>query len=62
MRRKFCDATVSAHETFDYILGAHPLVVLTAPVIYSLIFPLLLLDMFVTVYQAICFPGYGIAK
>jgi len=45
-----------------YILNAHPLVVLTAPVIYSLIFPLLLLDLFVTVYQAVCFPVYGIAK
>ncbi len=46
----------------QYILRAHPLVVLTAPVIYSLIFPLLLLDLFVTVYQAVCFPVYGIAK
>jgi hypothetical protein len=45
-----------------YILRAHPLVVLTAPVIYSLILPLLLLDLFVTVYQAVCFPAYGIAK
>jgi hypothetical protein len=45
-----------------YILRAHPLIVLTAPVIYSLIFPLLLLDLFVTVYQAVCFPVYGIAK
>jgi hypothetical protein len=45
-----------------YVLRAHPLVVLTAPVIYSLIVPLLLLDLFVTVYQAVCFPVYGIAK
>jgi len=45
-----------------YILNADPLVVLTAPVIYSLIFPLLLLDLFVTVYHAVCFPVYGIAK
>jgi hypothetical protein len=45
-----------------YILNAHPLVVLTAPVIYSLIVPLLLLDLFVTIYQAVCFPAYGIAK
>lgn len=45
-----------------YILNAHPLIVLTAPVIYSLIFPLMLLDLFVTIYQAICFPVYGIAK
>jgi hypothetical protein len=45
-----------------YILNAHPLIVLTAPVIYSLIVPLILLDLFVTAYQAICFPAYGIAK
>lgn len=45
-----------------YILNAHPLVILTAPVIYSLIVPLLLLDLFVFAYQAICFPVYGIAK
>jgi hypothetical protein len=38
------------------------MVVLTAPVIYSLIVPLLLLDLVVMVYQAICFPVYGIGK
>jgi hypothetical protein len=46
----------------QYILNARPLVALTAPVIYSLIFPLILLDLFVTAYQAICFPAYGIEK
>jgi hypothetical protein len=45
-----------------YMVNAHPLVVLTAPVIYSLIVPLVLLDLFVTIYQAICFPVYGIPK
>lgn len=45
-----------------YVLGARPLVVLTAPVIYSVIVPLVLLDIFVTLYQAVCFPVYGIAK
>jgi hypothetical protein len=45
-----------------YILDAHPLVVLTAPAIYSLIVPLLLLDLFVTIYHAVCFPAYGIVK
>jgi hypothetical protein len=45
-----------------YLLEAHPLVVLTAPAIYSLIVPLLLLDLFLTVYHAVCFPVYGIAK
>ena len=36
-----------------YILNARPLVVLTAPVIYALIVPFVLLDIFVTIYQAI---------
>jgi len=45
-----------------YVLNARPLVVLTAPVIYSLIAPLLLLDLFVTFYQIVCFPVYGIPK
>ena len=44
----------------DYILGARPLLILTAPVIYSLIIPFVLLDLFVSAYQFICFPIYGI--
>jgi hypothetical protein len=38
------------------------LVVLTAPFIYVLIVPLVLLDLFVSLYQAVCFPVYGISK
>lgn len=45
-----------------FLRRTRPLVVLTAPVIYSLIIPFVLIDLFVTVYQAICFPVYGIAK
>ena len=45
-----------------YVLKAHPLVIVTAPVIYALIVPLVLLDLFVTIYQAVCFPVYGIPK
>ena len=45
-----------------YVLGARPLMILTAPVIYSLIIPLVLLDLFVTIYQWVCFPVYGIPK
>ncbi len=45
-----------------YVLNARPMVALTAPVIYSLIIPLLLLDLTVSLYQAICFPAYGIEK
>lgn len=49
-------------KLLPYILGANPLVVLTAPVIYAGVVPFLVLDLFVTVYQAVCFPVYGIAK
>ncbi len=45
-----------------YVLGARFLVVLTAPAIYAVIIPLILLDLFVTFYQAVCFPVYGIPK
>jgi hypothetical protein len=36
--------------------------IVTAPVIYSLIAPFLLLDLFVSIYQTVCFPAYGIPK
>ncbi len=45
-----------------YLLNANPLAVITAPFIYAVIVPLLLLDLFVSVYQAVCFPAYGISK
>jgi hypothetical protein len=32
----------------------------TAPLIYSLVVPIALLDLWITVYQAICFRAYGI--
>src|SRR6185436_3133187 len=34
---------------------------LTAPVIYSLVVPIALLDLWISLYQAICFRAYGIA-
>lgn len=49
-------------ELLSYVAGARPLVVLTAPIIYSLIVPFALLDLFVTIYQTICFPVYRIEK
>ena len=47
-----------------YILGVQPLVILTAPVIYRLLIPIALLDLWVTVYQPICFrwPGFPTAS
>lgn len=46
----------------SYIWNANLLVIITAPVIYAMIVPLVLLDLFVSVYQTICFPVYGIQK
>lgn len=45
-----------------YVIHARPLVALTAPLIYAMVVPFLLLDLGVTVYQLLCFPIYGIAK
>ena len=47
---------------FRFLLRTRLLVVLTAPVIYMGWIPFLLMDLFVTVYQAICFPVYRIPK
>jgi hypothetical protein len=45
-----------------YVLHSRILAVLTAPFIYAVIIPFVLLDLFVSVYQAVCFPVYGIPK
>ena len=50
------------HWLPSYLLAGEFLAYLTAPVIYSGIFPFWLLDLFLIVYQAICFPVYGIPK
>jgi hypothetical protein len=47
---------------FRFLLRSRLLVALTAPVIYAGWIPFLLLDLFVTLYQAICFPIYRIPK
>lgn len=49
-------------KLLGYIVGAPVLIILSTPVIYSLIIPGLILDIFTTVYQMICFPIYGISK
>jgi hypothetical protein len=45
-----------------YLLDSHLLNVLTAPVIYSMIVPLVILDLAFTVYQHICFRAYGVPR
>ncbi len=47
---------------FRFLGQARPLVALTAPLIYAGWIPFLLLDLFVSVYQAVCFPIYRIPR
>ena len=66
-RARFEQEVLRAHKTLRvnlarYIFSADLMHVATAPVIYSMIIPLVLLDIFVSVYQAVCFPVYGIEK
>lgn len=46
----------------DFLRQTRLLTVLSAPFIYALIIPLVFLDLFVSIYQAVCFPVYGIPK
>jgi hypothetical protein len=45
-----------------YLRGVRPVFLLAVPVTYAVIVPLLLLDLFASIYQAVCFPIYGIPK
>ena len=47
---------------FEYVTGASLASWLVAPVIYFGFVPMLLLDLFLFIYQAICFPVYRITK
>jgi len=46
----------------SFLGRTRPLVALTAPLIYAGWIPFLLMDLFVTLYQAVCFPVYRIPK
>jgi hypothetical protein len=45
-----------------FIRQSSPVNLLTAPLLYSMIVPIALLDLWVSVYQAICFRTYGIER
>jgi hypothetical protein len=45
-----------------YLAEANPKIAMSSPVIYSLIIPILIADLWVMAYQAICFPIYKIPK
>lgn len=47
---------------FAFFRSSNVRTILVSPVIYSLIVPLALLDLWVTLYQHICFRAYGIPR
>jgi hypothetical protein len=66
-RARFEEETVRRLEErrvhlLKYVLGAPVLYVLSAPVIYSLILPFVVVDLWVSIYQAVCFRVYGIPQ
>ena len=63
----FEQEVLDAHRAFrthltHYVWNARFLSILTAPIIYSVVIPLVFLDLSMSIYQAICFPAYGIPK
>lgn len=46
----------------SYIVHSRFFAILTAPFIYACFIPFVFLDLFVSVYQAVCFPVYGVPK
>jgi len=66
-RIEFESSVKAAHRKlkrnfFKWLVTNRPQNLITGPIIYSMIFPLMLLDLCVSFYQWSCFPIYGIAK
>ena len=64
---KFEEEVLSEHRKLkrwlpSYILHSRFLVLVTAPVIYLGFIPFCLLDLFLVLYEGICFPIYGIPR
>ena len=64
---KFERTVAQAHRRlkvgiFRWLRASNPRNVISAPVIYAMIIPFVLLDLTISVYQLICFPLYRIAK
>jgi hypothetical protein len=47
---------------FRWLVLSRPQNLITGPIIYSMIVPMVMLDLCVSFYQATCFPIYGITK
>ena len=64
---KFEEKVLAEHRKLKsslgrYLLDSSFLAILTSPIIYIGIIPFALVDLFLVVYQAICFPVYAIPK
>lgn len=49
-------------SSISYLSSFNFLVILTIPFIWAMIIPAIITDIFVTIYQAVCFPIYKIPK
>ena len=63
----FDEAVKSAHkrlktDLFSWLRKSRPQSILSAPIVYGMIIPLVLLDVSITVYQAICFRLYNVSR
>jgi hypothetical protein len=47
---------------FEYLRHARLRHVVSAPIVYGMIFPLLVMDLVITIHQFSCFPLYGIPR
>ena len=66
-RVEFESSVKAAHRmlktnVFRWLVTNRPQNLITGPIIYGMAIPLLMLDLFVSLYQWACFPIYGIAK
>ncbi len=66
-RVEFEGAVKSAHRklkknVFRWLVTNRPQNLITGPIIYGMVLPMLVLDLLVTLYQWTCFPIYGITK
>jgi hypothetical protein len=65
-RVRFAREARDAHKRLKqsiprFLRESSPLNLMTAPVIYSLIVPIALIDLWISAYQSVCFRIYGIA-
>jgi hypothetical protein len=64
---RFKDEVRAHHKSqlvrvFDYLRHARLRNIATAPMIWLCVFPALFMDLVISLYQAVCFPVYGIPK